>query len=362
MPDNIITINPKHLYLKMEEQYDNMRLLIEKYLKNDASPYEISYIESWIKHDERLNSWYASCLENSDFDIPADVREMLTSHLNELYNTPPDDSRQMAFLHKTDANGNRRFRIHILSILCAACVLILITMGGIYLINGFTQNDIPENPLIIGTLAGERSRVRLPDGSSVTLNHLSEIQYHYDKEKKQRIVSLHGEAAFDVRTDPSHPFVVKCDGLDIECRGTSFNVKGYPDENVVTVVLCNGLITARSLHQSLDMKPGDKVCFDKHLCNLETTSVDSSDYTDWTSGLSRFNDDRLDDILRMLSRHYGVSINLLTPSLRDVRLSGSIGKKNLNETLDLISAATGAEYVFETDTTVCVYRQNDSAH
>lgn len=323
----------------MKEQYDDMRQLIEKYLRDDASPYEISYIESWIKHDERLNRWFISCIENSESEMPAEK--------------PAFPSAE----HLPKTAGHRQ---GIVAAVAAACVIILFAIGGAYILGDRHDENIFQNPLIIGTLAGERSRVVLPDGSSVTLNHLSELQYHYDKKKKQRVLSLHGEAAFDIRTDPEHPFVVKCDGLELECRGTSFNVKGYPDENVITVVLCNGAVTARSLRQRFDMKPGDKINFDKHLCNLESTSVEPSDYTGWTSGTSRFNDDRLDDILRMLSRHYGISINLLTPSLRDVRLSGSIGRKNLKETLDLISTAAGAQYEFETDTTVCIYKHADN--
>lgn len=334
------------------EDKDDIRMLVEKYLDNRATLSERARIDSWIEENEDLNHWLTTRIENTDPKIEPQLRERLNAGIYSLYDSDSaTDSEAEGQLLDTES----RKRQNIWPLAVAASVIIIAAITGILLL----RNDNPRYsmPLTVSTSAGERSHVILPDGSSLTLNNKTEVKYHYDESLKERTLALSGEAAFDIATDPEHPFVVTCDGLRIECRGTSFNVKGYHDEDNVTVVLSDGVITASTPNQSIKMKPGNKVSYDKHTRNLQSTMVDADDYTEWISGCSRFNDDRLDDILRSVSRYYGVTINIITPSLRDVRLSGSIGRKSLEETLGIIATAAEAEYMLESDSTICFYRQ-----
>lgn len=337
------------------ENKDEIRELIERYLNNQASLYERARIDSWIENDRQLNRWLTCRIENSSSTLTPETRQRLNDAMAEIMTDSIEKGTTSSDIIPDEKMSNRRKHdIRLWSI--AASVTIIAILAGIVLFPHEKEQKYSQ-PLIVSTNAGERSRVTLPDGSSLTLNHLSEIQYHYDESMKQRILALNGEAAFDVETDPEHPFIVTCDGLRIECRGTSFNVKGYPEENNVTVVLSDGVITASTNRQSITMKPGNKVRYDKHSRNMHSTMVDASEYTDWTNGGYRYNDDILDDILRSISRQYDVNISLLTPSLRNVRLSGSIGRKTLEETLGIIAAASDAKYMMESDSTICFYRE-----
>ncbi|WP_279149884.1 FecR family protein [Muribaculum intestinale] len=334
------------------EDKDDIQTLVEKYLDNRATLSERTRIDSWIEENEELNHWLAARIENSDSTIEPQLRERLNAGIYSLYDADHTNDIESNSLME-DSHSDKRHNIWPLAV--AASIIIIAAITGILLL----RNDAPRYsiPLTVSTNAGERSHIILPDGSSLTLNNKTEVKYHYDDTLKERSLTLSGEAAFDIATDPEHPFVVTCDGLRIECRGTSFNVKGYPDEDNITVVLSDGVITASTPNQSIKMKPGNKVSYDKHTRNLQSTMVYADDYTEWISGCSRFNDDRLDDILRSVSRYYGVTINIITPSLRDVRLSGSLGRKSLEETLGIIATAADAKYILESDSTICFYRQ-----
>lgn len=332
------------------ENKDNIARLAKKYLDNNASPYDVACLDSWLKEDIMMQEWFSSCIEMTDPTVGTVERERLNSYLHQICGSMPAGSLDT---HIGDTHPRHHNRIW--KWLIGAAAAIIIVTGSLFMLmpsyNPYSQ------PLAVSTHAGERSHVMLPDGSTLTLNHQTKILYRYDNKLEQRILDLNGEASFDVETDPEHPFIVMCDGLRIECRGTSFNVKGYPDEDNVTVVLSDGNITAQTQNQTVSMKPGTKICYDKRSHNMQSTKVNAADYTDWDTGYDRFNEDRFDDILRTMSRRYGINFNLITPSLREIRLSGSIGHKTLDETLSILSAASGAKYTVESDSTICFYSE-----
>ena len=317
---------------------EEIRLIMDKYLSHNADSYEIKRMDKWLEEDTDVNEWLISTIENSCPVVSPDVEERLESGLHcIIYNT------------------KKQRRILKWGIAAAAAAIVSVLTIMIYLTH--TDDNPYVEPLSVTTKAGERSHIGLPDGSSVTLNHLSGITYKYDKNQKTRIVELTGEAFFDVSADPDHPFIVNCNGMSVECKGTSFNIKGYSDEEFVSAVLCDGIVIATSGSHRISMKPGMKVCYDKKNGELKSSEVDTADYSGWINGDMRFNDDRLEDIMHLISRKYEVEINIATSSLREERLSGSITGKTLEETLLILSQVADYKYFRDSDSTICVYRE-----
>lgn len=342
---------------------EEIKKLIEKYLNDEATLSEQARIDSWVESDSELYDWLSDRIETADDYLSAEVRERLGRLLRRTKEGSMVAAESGSASKTTSDTGNSgknsgksrllkgSWRLWV----GAAVVVVVALVGGVMLMRG--GEEPRQQPFIVRTNAGERSTVTLPDGTTLTLNHLSEIQYCYEPKTHQRRLTLHGEAVFDVKTDPEHPFVVECGGLNVECRGTQFNVKGYADEETVTVVLMEGAVRASANDDAVDMQPGDKVSYDRFSRRLSTTQVEAADYSDWARGGYRFNDERLEEILRSVSRHYDVKINLITPSLQEVRLSGSLDKKSLEETLRIISAAAGAKYRVLPDSTICFYKE-----
>ncbi|MFW8423776.1 FecR family protein, partial [Klebsiella pneumoniae] len=73
---------------------------------------------------------------------------------------------------------------------------------------------------------GKRSKIILPDGSSLWINSGSCISYSSDFVAKRKL-NVQGEVYLDVRKDAAHPFVVKTNRLEVTVLGTSFNVTDY---------------------------------------------------------------------------------------------------------------------------------------
>jgi transmembrane sensor len=82
------------------------------------------------------------------------------------------------------------------------------------------------------TAAGQRLEVKLQDGTRLTLQPDTAVDVAYVG--GQRLVRMtRGEALFDVRHDPSHPFRVAAGGRVVSDLGTRFNIQVKDDETRV---------------------------------------------------------------------------------------------------------------------------------
>jgi transmembrane sensor len=109
---------------------------------------------------------------------------------------------------------------------------------------------------------GSRRSLLLPDGTRVRLNAGSHIQYDPDMlHKDARVVTLSGEAFFDVAKDKDRPFIIHTSKIAIRVLGTAFNVKAYPLDRVTETTLMGGSIelTINSKpYQMIILKPKEK--------------------------------------------------------------------------------------------------------
>ncbi|MFH0760088.1 MAG: FecR family protein [Bacteroidota bacterium] len=111
----------------------------------------------------------------------------------------------------------------------AAAVLILLGTGMILLFQG-QSTTIRNRELATKTFF-------LPDGTEVNLGPGSKLSYPKDMAEGQRIVSLTGEAYFEVVADPMRTFTVKAGLASIDVTGTKFvvNAPRKTDEVEVSV-------------------------------------------------------------------------------------------------------------------------------
>ena len=95
--------------------------------------------------------------------------------------------------------------------------------------------------IIISTPPATTTKVTLEDGSKVLLNANSRLEYPKEfASKKKRIVSLTGEARFEVTKDNHHPFIVSAGKMQTQVLGTVFDVNAYPGNPPVVTLTANG--------------------------------------------------------------------------------------------------------------------------
>lgn len=199
----------------------------------------------------------------------------------------------------------------------AAVVLLCLSVWTAYL---YMQ---PAAIQTISTLAETRS-VRLPDGSSVTLNHYSSLSYPEKFQSDKREVELNGEAYFEVSKDPKHPFIVQTETIDVQVLGTHFNVDAYQNNPDVKTTLLTGSVAVSNKSNSVRMilKPNEIAIYNK-VGNKLTRQVtkNAKDEISWRDGEFIFDNLPLGEIARELSNSFDTPIHIADTSLQSYRIS-----------------------------------------
>ena len=112
----------------------------------------------------------------------------------------------------------------------------------------YKQDSVGKSELVYNELIvpqGGECYVVLDDGTRVWVNAGSRIKYPVRFSGKERVVTVKGEAYFDVTKD-GRPFVVETNLGKVNVLGTSFGVMAYENEAVLTT-LVSGKLYAVSL-------------------------------------------------------------------------------------------------------------------
>ena len=130
---------------------------------------------------------------------------------------------------ETSIFSNKSQPWHRFHIVRYAAVIIILLLP-IFLVKYFeTKDSLNENPTIAYqqkfTNAGQKLSFRLPDGSDVTLNANSSMEYPEIFSDSTRSVILKGEAFFDIARDENHPFMVYSGHLITVALGTPLTSK-----------------------------------------------------------------------------------------------------------------------------------------
>ena len=201
---------------------------------------------------------------------------------------------------------------------------------------------------------GGEYKVRLADGTLVYLNSATRMKYPVKFDEKERKVYLSGEAYFEVAKDPERPFFVEMEGVEVRVYGTSFNVNTHQKGNIQTV-LVKGSIGVKVLSSGMEsvIRPGQMAEFKQGNTKVDVKDVNVAVYTDWKDGIFRFENQRLEDILTVLSNWYDVDVFYQTPSVKELHFSGYMERyKDVSVILEAITLSTGVTFSIQGKTII----------
>ncbi len=176
---------------------------------------------------------------------------------------------------------------------------------------------------------GGEFNLALSDGTHVFLNSMSQIRYPVQFVGGERRVELTGEAYFEVSENKDRPFIVETGGINIEVLGTEFNVNAYEKYDEIVTTLVEGKVRINSPDKKFDavvISPNDQAKFDVEKCVVGVARVDPALYTAWKEGRFIFYDQRLEDIMEILTRWYSANVYYPDPSVKELRFSGNLDR------------------------------------
>ncbi|WP_103866489.1 FecR family protein [Aquimarina sp. I32.4] len=201
---------------------------------------------------------------------------------------------------------------------------------------------------------GKRTKITLSEGTKVWLNSGSKLTYPVAFNGDKREVYLIGEAIFDVSHNKEKPFYVVTDNYDIKVLGTVFNVSSYADDSYATTALQKGSVEIKyngnSIFgkSSLKITPGTLAIYNNKTKNINSSKVDVSKYMSWRDGKFIFKKEKMEVILKKLSRYYNVTINIQNEALKNQTFSGHLDLKDtIGMVMEVLKQTTDLKYKVE---------------
>jgi transmembrane sensor len=181
------------------------------------------------------------------------------------------------------------------------------------------------------TSVGQRTTVKLPDGTSVTLD--TDTVLRTRETETRRLVYLDkGQAFFRVHKDPSRPFTVSAGGRTITALGTAFSVKVAPKQ--FEVVLVEGVVRVESPVRATPIGlPTGRVQATEMQAGSELTALDNRHWTvreadagaetAWLRGRLVYKGAPLSEVVADMNRYSEKKIVIRDPAVAGQALSGT---------------------------------------
>jgi len=229
--------------------------------------------------------------------------------------------------------------------IAASIALLLVT--GILL----TDKEPEQELVYYETIAvpDAKTKITLPDSSIVWLNANACLRYPREFSEQVRQVEIKGEAFFEVRKDEKKPFIVQTDGIGIRVLGTTFNVDAEPEKTEITLLTGKiGLYKYTNQSQMADriLLPGERAVFLKSDNKLSISTVHPENTISWVTGIFKFKDSSLADIMQELQRAFHVKIHIQNENLKKQTFNANFTEKEtLEEILSVLQIS--ARYKIE---------------
>jgi len=332
-----------------KEEINDIDKTIFDYAKDSYNEADLKNIHRWVNlpqfqlklRQSLYNLWKQTIYEGETAD--ADLNNILNSvhHRMNLQDSPG--------VHKISAGK----RISEILLRVAAVLFIPLLVTSILFINEkLHQSELHAAYIELNVPTGSKLKTDLPDGSTVWLNSGSKLKYPQNFNLKNRSVELYGEAYFDIRTDAANPFVVKLGDYDLKALGTSFNVRYYPENNLITSTLETGRLSFEKAGKKkmekrlLFIEKGYRMTFDISASQCTYYKTDTEKYTSWKDGKLIFRNDPFETVIDGLERLYHTEIELMDPSheLPQHPFTLTIENETLEQVLEYLSFASPIQW------------------
>jgi transmembrane sensor len=241
------------------------------------------------------------------------------------------------------------FRLKVIRFLRYAAILILFLsiLTPVYYLKKQTTHKAELRYTSIVAKYKEMSQVILPDSSVVWLNSGTTLTYNSDYSFHNRELSVKGEAFLDVRKNKDIPLIVSCNNLKVKVLGTKFNVRAYPEDCTITVVLKEGkveLLHAKDKSFNYTLSPGEIAKYNDQSNKIFINTANVDDYTAWKDGVMVFKDTPMDEVIKRLERKFDIEISAENPAIYKPAFNATFKEENLNKILDYIQLSCHINY------------------
>ncbi|UII32481.1 DUF4974 domain-containing protein [Fulvivirga ulvae] len=236
--------------------------------------------------------------------------------------------------------------------LYAACISFLV-ISTFYFVQQRSVNTPPIQELVIKSMpAGQKSTIILSDGSKIILNSGSKISYPKAFSDSSRVITLEGEAFFDVVKDKTRPFSVVANGIVTTALGTSFNINARGP--LCRIALATGKViinnendTRKNKNQQYILTPGEALEVNTSAKTTRKFTFDQQSELLWKDGILYFRNTPLEYIVKRLELWYDVEFQFKNKTGMQKKYTGRFENASLEHVLDNMSYTLNFEYFIQ---------------
>lgn len=300
--------------------------LIVRDFNNELNSIEKKALGSWISKNEEHER--ISTAFKNDWEKAADYKSNLTIDKSSAWQNIESKIAIEKEIKVVSISHNKKW-------LRIAAMLVLALTTTFFVKNIFNNGFIIEQ-----TAQNETKSINLPDGSTVVLNENSSLKYKEVFNK--RVVSLEGEAFFDVTKDKEHPFTVNVNRTTTQVLGTSFNMDAHQNGKVELALLTGKVKFSNTKNNSIILLPGEKAVYDEHTASFSMRKQNNENSISWKTNKLVFDNTNLLEVVKDLNDYYKTEITL-TSSDVNCSFTGTFENAAISEVLDVISFSLNAE-------------------
>jgi ferric-dicitrate binding protein FerR (iron transport regulator) len=339
--------------------------LLDRYAAGECAPSERAHVErllavdaAWARRLEQIRTLRSMTRElPQPWDVDrlwSGMQERRAAAARAASAAPSSDTispgggRRAASARVTGAITPARRRSWTTLSRIAAAIVIAAGAGALW----YARQGVRDGRVAHYQLVAQNGRVtsaRLSDGSRVTLaaGSVLDVPREFGRE---RDVTLVGQAYFEIAHDSTRPFRVHTRGTLTRVLGTKFDVRAYPEDSDVTLLVTEGRVqfgvdgAARGRGRAastpasvpaVTLTPGDRARLEPggQLRVEHGVAVDRE--LAWMEGRLVFVDAPLSTVAREVERWYDVHIVVADTSLASAPVTASFG----NEPVDGILRA-----------------------
>lgn len=321
----------------MKENNKNIEILnlFDKYFAGECTDIEAKTIHQWTNskpenksiYNEYYQLWLISESNKSDVDIDSEWNNFEVKVFDKSETTT-----KTIPLHSEKRSSKFFLRI-------AASITLVFALSVLaYYFSGSKYQKIVATNTVIESV--------LPDGSQVSLNANSKIEYPKTFEKDTRKVKLDGEAFFDVSHDKTKPFIIEAGDVSIEVLGTSFYVKTNKITNKTDVIVKTGRVAVfetKNKESKVVLEPGQKTEFSAKETEHQIIENNDINFLSWKTMNLSFDNSPLSQVIEDINKVYHVEMKVTKPTINNCLITVSFENQNLESVLKILESTLNLE-------------------
>ena len=320
--------------------------LIAKYLANECDKDEIDHLFNWMNESEDNKLLFDQTKQ--DFKIININKSMNKINVDSAWEKLKGRiQEEEQILPTKEVREVRKIQFPFL-LKIAAAIILLVSVGYFstkyYMsINNYDITEITAKNEI-------KEQIVLPDGSLVSLNADSKLEYPKEFTDIERKVKLTGEGFFNVTKNPEKPFIIETENAEVRVLGTSFNVNTKLSENKVEVFVETGLVELKRRNNSNEkilIEPGDVGVLTKD--KLERLVNTNNNIIAWKTHEIIFREDKLSDVIHILNSVYNTNIICENQEVLNLNYTSTFVNQEISSVINVICVTFDLKVEYKND-------------